>query len=193
VSYQQLMREVRYNDTYANSHKFYRVYVLTDDATNDYRVLFQWGRIGSKGQSKMQICQSAKEAEWAAREKIHSKEAKGYEPHIPSSVSKGYFQTSTVVDPALLLDAGVNTFEAAKSAPKPVTPEDSMETITAALVASLTVDADRAVRLATGTPDDQATAVVIARKLDEKLNALRTAVDEAEARVEVVNILIMEH
>lgn len=63
---------VTYHDSAANSHKFYRTYVVDDIA------IFQWGRIGASGQWSAGTYGGMLGADNAARSKINEKINGGY-------------------------------------------------------------------------------------------------------------------
>lgn len=66
--------ELRYVDPASNSNKFYRIYV-----TDDGRIVYQWGRVGSVGQWKHTGAASKRAAWDMADRQAHTKEMKGYE------------------------------------------------------------------------------------------------------------------
>lgn len=66
--------ELRYDDAYSNSHKFYRVFIVGN------KVLTQWGRIGTAGQFKTLSAATDRQAAQLAADKIHEKRNKGYVP-----------------------------------------------------------------------------------------------------------------
>jgi predicted DNA-binding WGR domain protein len=171
MTYSGSLVELRFNDDYANSHKFYRIYTIADEEKRDYRTLFNWGRIGSKGQFKVTLHRSEREMQLHADEQQRIKELKGYERH--AIIDK------TRWGPELLSHAGVND-----ATPTPVA-EDPMT------VAAVKIDMERALRLATGPPADQAVAVSVAKDIHQRLSALREVVTSLEGQVEMVDMMIM--
>lgn len=167
MTYTAEMTEVRYEDRTANSHKFYRAYVLVDLDNNDYRVLFNWGRIGAKGQFKVQTCYGPQDAYEMASGKIYDKKRKGYEPHAERELS--------VVPDDLLREAGVN--EAARAATAARMSVDPFARIEA--------DTDRLIRLVTGPAEVQADAITLKGDLDAQLKELRTRLMQAEGSLEL--------
>lgn len=168
MSHIAYVTEVRYDDNYANSHKFYRTYALQDEETGDYRLLLNWGRIGSTGQFKLVVypypCQSA------AREKIAEKTRKGY-------VCVREESKLSIVPEDILLAAGINV----RSVPK----EDGKDSFAAVIA-----DVDTAIRLASGPTDDQVQAVVMCRSLTDRLNLLHEEFTDAQSRLEMAQMLV---
>lgn len=167
MTYTAEMTEVRYEDHTANSHKFYRAYVLVDLDQNDYRVLFNWGRIGAKGQFKVQTCYGPQDAYEMASGKLYDKKRKGYEDHATRELS--------VVPDDLLREAGVN--EAAREA--------AMQALSRDPFASLEAGTDRLIRLVTGPAEVQGEAITLKATLDDQLIALRTRLMQAEGSLEL--------
>jgi predicted DNA-binding WGR domain protein len=62
--------ELQFHDNYANSHKFYRLYVLPS------AYVMQWGRVGTTGQFKTTM---SSDPSYAAKQQSYAKEGKGYE------------------------------------------------------------------------------------------------------------------
>lgn len=89
--------ELRYQE--GRSNKFYRVTILSEVQTLDYRVLTQWGRIGSEGQEHVELFTTEGSAVEFYRKRIDEKERKGYWLHDAQA-----FLDPT---PALLEKAGV--------------------------------------------------------------------------------------
>ncbi len=161
--------EARYDDDYSNSHKFYRAYALSNEEENDYRVLFNWGRVGTNGQFQVQVATSGYDAKCRAESKIEDKERKGYAITRNDSLE--------VVPNDLLERAGVN-----------VRSEATARTVSE--FDTFTSEVDTAIRYATGDTSSQVKAVVMARDLESKLTALRVKVMEAESRMETVQMLL---
>lgn len=167
--YRAKVTEAIYNDDYSNSHKYYRIYELYDPETEDARVLYNWGRIGATGQFKVDIALDLYEMQRMSSNKMVSKVRKGYEITRTSELE--------IVPNDILSRAGINT--------RTETPVERVSEF-----AQFAADVDVAIRLATGDTDDQVQAVVMARTLDEQLEALRTSVLEAEGRCEVVHLVL---
>lgn len=171
MSYQADLVEVHFQDPGANSDKFYRAYhIFDEEAPDDHRVLFQWGRRGSKGQSKVEVCHGVAHAKSTLRDKINSKEAKGYREvlarHLPA------------VSDDLLELAGINRFAVNAN----VRSQDPFAVFAA--------DVDRCRRLVMGDSTEQAEAFTLRADLRTQLDTLRRGVSEAEGQVEVVEMLL---
>lgn len=169
MSYTATMTEVQYHDSLANSRKFYRAYVMHDEDTDDSRVLFQWGRIGAKGQFQVLVCPSLASAHSSADGKLHDKKAKGYEPYTE--------RTLKIVPDDLLEHAGVSVNARLQAA----------AALSADPFARLSADTDRLIRLVTGPTEVQAEAITLRRTLDEQLSALRDSLTSAEGSLELVD------
>lgn len=170
MSYTAEVTEVHYTDTAHNHDKYYRVYTLADEDAQDYRVVFQWGRRGSKGQSQNSVYATRSQAEGAARTKLASKTDKGYvviyERELPG-----------VSDDILDL-AGINRFAT------------KIEQPSADPFVRISLDVDRARRLAMGDASEVVEAITVRKTLLEQLDALRTSVSRAEGEVEIVDMLL---
>lgn len=171
MSYTAEVTEVHYEDLAHNHDKYYRVYVLSDSDASDHRVVFQWGRRGSKGQSQNSVYPSRNQAENAARAKLESKERNGYQPI--------YHKELPGVSDDILELAGVNIFQSDTKAPNPNP------------VVRLSIDTDRCRRLAMSDTDDLSEAVMLRASILTQLDELRTAVVSAEGEVEFVDALLM--
>lgn len=165
--------ELRYTE--GSSFKFYRVYTIENAEAGDYRVLFQWGRIGTRGQSKVETFSSPGAMTTLAVEKRDEKRRKGYEIVHQSALQ--------FVPPDVLKAAAVNERYQVQS----------QQVVDTNLIAAMMSKLDGAVRLATGTTDDQAQAVVVSQDLRSNLDDLRKQVLELEAGVEVLDDLIVHH
>lgn len=169
MTYAASFEEVQFKDPTRNSHKFYRAYVMHDPDTDDARVLFQWGRIGARGQFQVQVAPSLDSAKAAAVGKLYDKRGRGYESYTK--------RTLKVVPEDLLREAGVN--ENARS--------QAVAALSADPFARLSADTDRLIRLVTGPSEVQAEAITLRRGLDEQLSALRTSLTQAEGSLELVD------
>lgn len=169
MSYSATMEEVQYSDPRANSNKFYRAYVITNEDGSDCRVLFNWGRIGAKGQFQVQVAHSPEGARSAAAGKIYDKTRKGYEPFTTRELR--------VVPDDLLEHAGVN--ENARSQAAAALSKDPF--------AKVEADTDRLIRLVTGPSEVQAEAITLRKGLDEQLSALKARLTQAEGSLELVD------
>jgi predicted DNA-binding WGR domain protein len=170
MSYTAEVTEVQYQDRARNSDKFYRVYLLSDDENSDYRVVFQWGRRGARGQSQNSVYPTRSQAEAAAATKMRSKTDKGY-------VESYHRELPGVSDDVLEL-AGVNRFATKTEQPNP----DPF--------VRLTLDVDRCRRLAMGDETEVVEAITVRRTLLDQLAELRTSVSRAEGEVEIVDMLL---
>lgn len=169
MTYSATMTEVQYHDPMANSNKFYRAYVMHDADTDDARVLFNWGRIGAKGQFQVLTQPSRDSAVAAADGKISDKRRKGYEPYTT--------RTLRVVPDDLLELAGVSENVRSHAA----------AALSADPFARLSADTDRLIRLVTGPTEVQAEAITLRKGLDEQLAALRDSLTSAEGSLELVD------
>lgn len=169
--YTAVVEQVSYRDEGVNSDKFYRAYALTNGT--DHRVLFQWGKRGTRGQSQVHVCRTLDEASLLATSKIRDKERKGY-----GTLSKADGLTvMDVVGEDLLRIAGVNV----DAMPTVVDTEDR-----GAVFAHFAIDVDRCRRLAFGTPAEQTEAVAVRNKLRDQLDFLRTETLKAEGQLDFV-------
>lgn len=171
MTYQAEVTEIQYQDPARNSSKFYRAYHLWDDDTNDHRVLFQWGRIGSRGQNQVNVCCSEGMATSMITGKMHDKMAKGYE--------HAYARELPAVPEDLLHLAGVSTDANGRSQ----RPQDPMKV--------LLLDIDTCRRLSMGDAEQVTEAVVMRKSITEQLSDLRRSVEEAEGQAEILDALLM--
>jgi predicted DNA-binding WGR domain protein len=167
MTYSATVTEVTYRDSLANSNKFYRAYVISDEDGNDARVLFNWGRIGATGQFKVQTCATADQADTMASGKIYDKQRKGY-----GDPSTRYLK---VTPDDLLQHAGVN--EGARSQSRAALSKDPF--------AALDAGTDRLIRLVTGPAEVQHEAITLKATLDDQLAALRIRLTQAEGSLEL--------
>lgn len=170
MTYEAHVTEVQYSDPNRNSNKFYRAYHLWDEETLDHRVLFQWGRIGSKGQSQVHVCTAEYQAQSMVDGKIQDKENKGYQ--------ETYSKKLPGVSTDLLALAGIS--QAANGRSQVVTEP----------IKVLLIDIDTCRRLAMGDSEDVTKAVVMRHSLNDQLTALRNSVEEAAGQVEIVDIVL---
>lgn len=169
MTYTASFEEVQYKDPRANSNKFYRAYVLHDAESDDARVLFNWGRIGAKGQFQVLTAPSLASAQASASGKLHDKRAKGYESYTE--------RTLTVVPDDLLAAAGVSANARSQAQAR----------LSADPVARIAADTDRLIRMVTGPAEVQSEAITLRRDLDGQLTALRASLMQAEGSLELVD------
>lgn len=168
MTYQARGTELRFE--HGTSYKFYRVYEIWDNDTGDERVLFQWGRIGSTGQCKVEVTSAMRTL---ALDKIGEKERKGYE--------RTWRRDFDTVAPDVLRLAGVNERSQ----------QQAQQQVDTNPFVKATVQVDAAMRLATGTPAQQAEAAVITKGLHETLDLLRDQLLHLEGGVELVDAMIV--
>jgi predicted DNA-binding WGR domain protein len=70
-----------YDDDAVNSHKFYDVYVVGNDA------ILRWGRVGTNGQYSTEQYRSTSQSDNAARSQVNRKLSNGYELKLNERVS----------------------------------------------------------------------------------------------------------
>lgn len=170
MTYSAEVTEVAHVDHAHNHDKYYRVYILSDDDAGDYRVVFQWGRRGSKGQSQNSVYANRGQAQAAARQKLNSKTDKGY--------VESYHRELPGVSNDILDLAGVNRFQIEIEKPH------------ADPFVRISLDVDRCRRLAMGDESDVVEAITVRKTLVEQLAELRTSVARAEGEVEIVDMLL---
>jgi predicted DNA-binding WGR domain protein len=170
MSHKGTVTELRFE--HGSSYKFYRVYQVHDADAGDFRVLYQWGRIGANGQTKTELFRSFGEMTNAALDKLNQKLNKGYE--------QSHHRDYDVVPPDVLRVAAVNERSRAEAEAK----------VSSDPFAKAVVQVDKAMRLATGTPNDQAAAVVITRSLHGTLTELRNRLTQLEGSVELVDTVL---
>lgn len=171
MTYQAHVTEIAYRDISRNSDKYYRAYTVYDEDTCDYRVVYQWGRQGVRGQSQVVLMHDIHSATAAVNRKLADKQAGGYEPV--------YSKQLPGVSADILELAGLSAEHAANVRSQQVDP-----------VKVLLIDIDTARRLAMGDAEQVVQAVVMRRSLAEQLDALRTSVQEAEGQIEVVDMVL---
>ena len=170
MSYTAEVTEVTYTDHAHNSDKYYRCYLLSSEDSTDHRVVFQWGRRGSKGQSQNSVTASRGEAERMVRAKLSSKTSKGY--------VESYHKELPGVSNDILDLAGVNRFGV------------QTEVASADPFVRISLDVDEARRLAMGDEADVVKAITLRRGLLDSLDSLRTSVARAEGEVEIVDMIL---
>lgn len=171
MSYEANVIEVQYVDHAHNHDKFYRAYhIWDDDNPNDHRVVFQWGRRGSRGQSQNSVYANAGQAKLAIVNKINSKTDKGY--------VETYRRDLPGVSDDILALAGVNVFDTQTVKPS------------ADPFVRISLDVDRCRRLAMGDESEVVEAITVRKGLLDQLAELRTSVARAEGEVEIVDMLL---
>lgn len=173
MTYSATVTEVQYVGH--GSDKFYRAYVMHDPDTDDCRVLFNWGRNGAKGQFQSVGAPTVDSGRNAARGKLDSKLAKGYE--------FGSTRNLGVVPDDLLELAGVG--------------ENARSAATARLAidpfAAFAAGTDRLIRLVTGPIAQQAEAVTLRNSLTDQLSELQNRLLQAEGSLELAtDVLAMK-
>jgi predicted DNA-binding WGR domain protein len=163
--------ELRYEEH--GSSKFYRVYEMWDEDSADRRVLFQWGKIGSNGQSKVEVVSYIDEGAEVAEKKLNEKYRKGYQI--------AWSREFETVPPAVLQLAAVNERSTLQE-------EQRVELDP---FARASADIDKAIRLATGDAAAHAEAVVISKSLHVTLDNLHAQLTSMQGQVEMVDALIL--
>jgi len=69
---------VEYVDPDANSNKFYRVVIGWNEMAQDGRILYEWGRIGTAGQCRLDLDTNLQRLIRLGQHKMNQKIAKGY-------------------------------------------------------------------------------------------------------------------
>lgn len=167
MTYTATVSEVQYRDVLANSDKFYRTYVMHDEDSGDVRVLYNWGRNGAKGQYQSVGVPTLESGRRAARGKLDSKLAKGYEPSSTRELS--------VVPDDLLELAGVSANARSQA----------QQRLSVDPFARLGADTDRLIRMVTGPAAIQSEAITLKRDLDDQLAALKVSLMQAEGSLEL--------
>lgn len=170
MSYRTEVVEVQYSDPARNSDKYYRVYLLSDEVGQDFRVVFQWGRRGAKGQHQNAVYANYGQAHKAMCDKLRAKQEKDY----VESYSREFDSASDDV----LEMAGVNRFGTRD------------ETPSANPFVRIALDVDTCRRLAMGDDADMTKAIVLRSSLLDQLAELRTSVAAAEGQFEIVDMLL---
>jgi predicted DNA-binding WGR domain protein len=170
MTYQAEVTEVQYQDPNRNANKYYRCYHIWDEETLDHRVLFQWGRLGSKGQCQVNVVEGEGQAATMISGKLRDKTDKGYRVV--------YDKELPGVSVDLLNLAGVSDAANGRSQ----RPQDPMKV--------LLIDIDTCRRLSMGDNSDVTQAVVMRRSLTDQLDALRRSVEEADGQIEIVDMLL---
>ena len=170
MSFQAALTELAYRDDGRNSDKYYRAFHVFDNEADVHRVVFQWGRQGSAGQSKMLILHDEGSAAMAISRKLREKTDKGYRIVFDKTLPGVSADIMELAE--LSADDAVN----ARSQQDPVK--------------VLLVDIDTCRRLAMGAAEQVTQAVVMRRTLAEQLAALRASVEDAAGQVEVVDMVL---
>lgn len=163
-----------------NHYKFYRAYTLSDPLNNDFRVVFNYGKIGSNGQwTPSQKFSTLATAMLTASNKIESKRRGGgssvYETEIPD-------RELSVVPEDVLEKSGIFVDENARSQQKARLEVDAH--------ARFAADADSLIRLITG-PTELTGEVYAARSsLQDQLDELRNRLLASEGQMELINDVV---
>lgn len=165
--------ELHYQDTLANSDKYYRAYIW-GDAFN-WHVVFNWGRKGSKGQFKAELFATEQAAEKLYNDKLYDKAYKGgYERVGSGRLPK--------VPEAVLQAAGASGVRA---------PVDNDRSQVDVLFDSIYMELDNARRKAMGTIEEQAEAFTLRATLKDQLTQLREHVSSVEGNLEILDVIIV--
>lgn len=171
MTYTAEVTEVTYTDHAHNHDKFYRCYLLSSEDSTDHRVVFQWGRRGSRGQSQNSVHASRSAAASEITRKLLSKTSKGY--------LGSYHRELPGVSNDILDLAGINRFGM------------QTELASADPFVRISLDVDKARRLAMGDAGEVVEAITIRKSLMDQLDGLRTSVARAEGEVEIVDMILM--
>jgi predicted DNA-binding WGR domain protein len=165
--------ELHYVDPDSNSNKFYRITTLHKGVNgSDFRVLYQWGRIGSVGQSSFKMFNSVEHMTHTANRRQQQKMAKGY-----VMAAEG-FPSSHNLDRLLRL-AGVNTEEGESPADSDGVTFDEMSNMVQQLLST-----------ATGEITDVADVAVETAQMNAKFESLRRRYEAVQSDVEFVNAAV---
>jgi len=161
--------ELRFVDPDSNANKFYRISVLRNDTNGDYRVVYQWGRVGASGQTSFKMYTNEGTAQINAEHRCSQKLRKGYEVT--------YDWTDVNPNDFLLSAAGVNLYVMQQ----PVEVSDGvsfeeMETLVQDILAK-----------AVTAENDTVDVMVEAATMNAKFAKLREQFQDAESSVEFVN------
>lgn len=164
--------ELRFVDPETNSNKFYRISVLNNPETGDHRVVYQWGRVGSTGQSSFKMYTSDDVAMRNAEHRYFQKARKGYEEAAPwGQIAPTDF---------LLSQAGVNLYAAHQEAEmSDGVSFDEMGTLVGHLLTK-----------AVGAENDTVDVMVEAATMNAKFSQLREQFENMESEVEFVNTAV---
>lgn len=167
---------LEYRDPEANSSKFYQISVLENEVLGDYRVLTQYGRIGSAGQSGFKMARSGALAHHMAGIRQTQKERKGYQ--VASNGWEDITSENTLKN--MLRLAGVNT----NAGPAPV--EEPEEGVTFGEMESML---DNLITTATRENIDPGDVAVETATINAKFAMLREQFDDLESQVEFANTI----
>ena len=165
--------ELHYQDTLANSDKYYRAYIW-EDAFN-WHVVFNWGRKGSKGQFKSELFADMSSALNAFEAKVLDKRDKGGYFHVGNG-------TLPQVPEAVLQAAGASGVRALA---------DNDRSQVDAAFDSINMDLDLARRKAMGDTFQQAEAFTLRATLKDQLAQLKQHVDSIEGNLEILDVIIV--
>lgn len=163
--------ELVYDDPAENSHKFYIVTRFWNHSINDYRVLFEYGRKGSLGQSTFKICVTEGNMCDIANRRVDSKLRKGY-------VGGGW--TSAGLHRSKLNRIGINTF----IAPTPVDADADEAGVTFEQMADVV---GALLSKAVEKDNDTVDVMVEAAQMNAKFATLRAQFDDVKSQVEFTN------
>lgn len=164
---------MQYHDNETNAHKFYHVYVLTNDTLGDYRVLYQWGRIGTNGSTNFKMCSSQMQAVSLAQKRVAQKLAKGYEH------DEGWKALTESQLAGLLPSTGVNIHHSTERNASDGVSFDEMATLV-----------DDVLKKSTGVEKPDVEVLVEAAQMNAKFATLREQFEQVESTVEFVNTAV---
>lgn len=174
MSMQADVREARCQQ--GTSNKFYRAYVMYDEENGQYRVLFNYGRIGANGAFQAQNASSRDDAERAATAKLNSKVNKAYSWYPPGE------RHLDVVPEDLLEKAVVDRSDNDRSR--------QAERVKVDVHARFASDADTLIRMVSGPGGLTGEAVILRGSLQDQFDDLRKRLIEAEGQMELINDVI---
>lgn len=165
-----------YVDPETNANKFYRIAIISNDVLGDHRVVYQWGRAGSTGQSSFKMYSTQVVAQNHANHRYNLKVRKGYadggtwealEPNmLRDMLGMGGVNTNTSVGPVVATEDGGVTF-------------DEMGTLVGELLTA-----------AVTKENDTVDVVVEAATMNAKFAQLREQFENIESEVEFVNTAV---
>lgn len=185
MTYSCNTNEIIYNDPNAGvrgSHKFYRATVIwaVGGSGGAAKVLYQWGRIGAKGDKQIIDYPTVVAAKAAAEKKIRDKESNGY--------GHGVWEHFPVCPEDLLETAFSGGGYVKPEAPTVV--GNSPTELRLAVFAGFSDNVGKARRLAMGTQKDATEAVLLRNDLRTQLKELADAVTVAGGELEFVEEII---
>lgn len=163
-----------------NHYKFYRAYILSDPMNDDYRTVFNYGKIGSTGQwTPAQKFDTLAGAITAANKKLDSKRNGGGSSVYETDVST---REMSVVPEDILERSGIFQSDNDRSRDKQRLEVDSH--------ARFASEADSLIRLITG-PTGLTGEVYAARtSLQSQLDELKDLLLKSEGQMEIINDVI---